>query len=186
VTSATTASSGLAERYATALFELAEADNKLDPIATEMKELSALIGGSPDLTRLIRSPVISRRDQANAMAAILDKAGARKLTQKFVGLLAEKRRLFALPAIIAAFLAMLAQKRGEITAEVTSAKPLSKSQAAALADALKAAVGKPVTLTARVDPGILGGLIVQVGSQMIDSSLRSKLRRLSIAMKGTA
>lgn len=186
MTSATIASSGLAERYATALFELAEAENKLDAMAAELKALAQLIAGSPDLARLIRSPVISRQEQGKAMAAILEQAGARKLTQKFVGLLAEKRRLFALPAIIDAFLAMLARQRGETTAEVTSAKPLSKAQAAALADALKKAVGKPVALTARVDPEILGGLTVKVGSQMIDSSLRSKLRRLSLAMKGTA
>ncbi|MCU0839406.1 MAG: F0F1 ATP synthase subunit delta [Rhodospirillales bacterium] len=186
MTSATTASAGLAERYATALFELAEAEKKLDPIANELKSLNALIDSSADLRRLIRSPVISRQDQAKAMAAVLEQAGARKLTQKFVGLLAEKRRLFALPVIITAFLGMLARRRGEVTAEVTSAKPLSKAQSAALADALKAAMGKPVALTARVDADILGGLVVQIGSQMIDSSLRSKLRRLSIAMKGTA
>jgi F-type H+-transporting ATPase subunit delta len=186
VTSATTASTGLAERYATALFELAEADNKLDPIASDLRGIEALIADSADMERLIRSPVISRQDQAKAMAAVLERADVRKLTGKFVGVLAEKRRLFALPAIITAFLGMLAKYRGEIAAEVVSAKPLSKGQSAALADALKAAVGKPVALRARVDGDILGGLIVQVGSQMIDSSLRSKLRRLGLAMKGTA
>lgn len=186
MTAATKESSGLAERYATALFELAEADKKLDAVAEELNSLSDLIASSPDLVRLIRSPVISRHAQARAMAAILEQAGARKLVQQFIGLLAEKRRLFVLPAIISAFRAMLARQRGEITAEVTSAKPLSKTQSAALADALKKAVGKTVALTARVDPDILGGLIVQVGSQMIDNSLSSKLRRLSIAMKGTA
>jgi F-type H+-transporting ATPase subunit delta len=165
---------------------MADAQGKLEDVAAELKSLSDLIGESADLARLIRSPVISRTDQANALAAILEKGGARKLTRKFVGLLAQKRRLFALPEIIRAFLALLAQRRGEITAEVVSAKPLTKSQSAALAEALQTAVGKPVTLAARVDPNVLGGLIVQVGSQMIDSSLRSKLRRLSIAMKGTA
>lgn len=184
MTSATKASTGLAERYATALFELAEADGKLDAMASELQELDALIKSSADLTRLIRSPVISRQEQLSTMAAILEKSGARKLTQRFIGVLAEHRRLFALPEIIVQFQTKLAAQRGETRAEVVSAKPLSKSQLAAVTDALKKAVGMNVALSTRVDPALLGGLIVQVGSRMVDSSLRTKLQRLSLAMKG--
>lgn len=184
MTSATKASTGLAERYATALFDLAEGEGKLDAIANELEQLDTLMKSSGDLARLIRSPVISREDQLSAMQAILDKAGARKLTQRFIGVLAERRRLFALPQIIAQFQTKLAARRGETRAEVVSAKPLSRTQLTAVTDALKKAVGMNVALSTRVDPALLGGLIVQVGSRMIDSSLRTKLQRLSLAMKG--
>jgi F-type H+-transporting ATPase subunit delta len=184
VTSATQGSTGLAERYATALFELAEVDKTLDGIAGELQQLDAMIRSSSELDRLIRSPVISRDDQRRAMDSILDKAGSSDLTRRFVGLVAHNRRLFALPNIIAAFAKRLALKRGETTAEVTSARPLSKEQLAAVTTALKKAVGTQVVLSTRTDPSLLGGLVVKVGSRMVDSSLKTKLLRLSFAIKG--
>jgi F-type H+-transporting ATPase subunit delta len=184
VTSATQGSTGLAERYAAALFELAEADNALDAVAAELQQLQVMVDGSPDLERLIRSPVISREDQQRAMQTILTQAGASALTQRFVGVVAQNRRLFALPSIIVAFAQRLAKRRGETMAEVASAKPLSEKQLAAIAAAVKTAVGANAVLTTRVDPSLLGGLVVKVGSRMVDSSLKTKLLRLSFAIKG--
>jgi F-type H+-transporting ATPase subunit delta len=184
VTSATQGSTGLAERYATALFELAEADKALDAIAAELQQIQGLIRSSSDLERVIRSPVISRQEQRRAMDAILEKAGSTDLTRRFVGLVAHNRRLFALPSIIAAFAKRLAARRGETTAEVASATLLSKEQMTAIAGALKKAVGTQVVLSTRTDPSLLGGLVVKVGSRMVDSSLRTKLLRLSFAIKG--
>jgi F-type H+-transporting ATPase subunit delta len=184
VTSATQGSTGLADRYATALFELAEAENALEPVNAELAQLQKLIDGSPDLERLIRSPVISRDDQRRAIDAVLERAGASALIRRFVGVVAHNRRLFALPAIIAAFAKKLTDRRGETTAEVTSAKPLSEKQLAGLTAALKKAVGATVLLSTRVDPSLLGGLVVKVGSRMVDSSLQTKLLRLSFAIKG--
>ncbi|MBK8175461.1 MAG: F0F1 ATP synthase subunit delta [Rhodospirillales bacterium] len=184
MTSATQGSTGLAERYATALFELAEADKALDEVAAELKQLQELIQASGDLQRLIRSPVISRADQCRAIEAILKHLGVRDLTRRFVGLVAHNRRLFALPIIIDAFSRRLARDRGETTAEVTSAKPLTSDQLASIAAALKQVDGTQVSLTTRTDPELLGGLVVKIGSRMIDSSLRTKLLRLSFAIKG--
>jgi F-type H+-transporting ATPase subunit delta len=183
VTSTTQGSTGLAERYATALFELAEADKALDGVAVELQQIGGLIQSSSDLERVIRSPVISRQEQRRAMDAILEKAGSSDLTRRFVGLLAHNRRLFALPSIIAAFAKRLAARRAETTAEVTSATLLSKEQMAAIAGALKKTVGTQVVLSTRTDPSLLGGLVVKVGSRMVDSSLRTKLLRLSFAIK---
>jgi F-type H+-transporting ATPase subunit delta len=183
VTSATLGT-GLAERYATALFELAEADKALDRIAAELRQIQGLIQSSRDLERVIRSPVISRQEQRRAMDAILEKAGSSDLMRRFVGLLAHNRRLFALPGIITAFMKRLAARRGETTADATSAKALSKEQAAAIAGALKKAIGTQVVLSTRTDPSLLGGLVVRVGSRMVDSSLKTKLLRLSLAIKG--
>jgi F-type H+-transporting ATPase subunit delta len=183
VTSATLGT-GLAERYATALFELAEADKALDRIAAELGQIQRLIQSSRDLERVIRSPAISRQEQRRAMDAILEKAGSSDLMRRFVGLLAHNRRLFALPGIITAFMKRLAARRGETTADATSAKALSKEQAAAIAGALKKAIGTQVVLSTRTDPSLLGGLVVRVGSRMVDSSLKTKLLRLSLAIKG--
>lgn len=184
MTSATQGSTGLAERYATALYDLAETDKTLDAVAKELQTIQDLIQGSADMQRLIRSPVLSRGDQSRAMDAILERLQASALTRRFVGLVAHNRRLFALPSIISAFIQRLADQRGETTADVTSAKPLSAGQLAAIAAALKAAIGRDAVLSARVDPGLLGGLVVKVGSRMVDSSLRTKLLRLSFAIKG--
>ena len=180
----TVQSTGLAGRYAAALFELADADKALDAVADDLAVLGRMIETSDDLRRLVRSPVISRTEQVKAMLAIAEKAGMNKLTQNFVGVIAQNRRLFVLPAIIGAYHAILASHRGEATVEVVSAKELSDTQMVALSDALKQAVGSKVTVDAKIDPGLLGGLIVKVGSRMVDSSLRTKLQQLHLAMKG--
>lgn len=183
---ATTGREGLAARYATALFQLADDEKKLDKIADDLRGLSAMIDGSNDLRRLIRSPVISREESGQAMAAVVAKAGCDTLTANFVGLVARNRRLFALPGMIAAYLEELARRRGEMTAEVTVAAPLDSKQSDALVDALKKSLGAKVSVETKIDPSILGGMIVRVGSRMIDSSISGRLQRLRLAMKGTA
>ena len=176
--------SGLAGRYALALLELADDKKALDQVADDLRGLKALIADSEDLRRLIRSPLYSRDQQRAAMAAILEKAGIGDLTRRFVLVVAENRRLFALPQMIDAYLAELARRRGDVTAQVTSAAELSDTQRAALVDALRASVGAKVQVDVTVDRSLIGGLIVKVGSRMVDSSLRSKLQRLQLAMKG--
>lgn len=176
--------SGLAERYAAALFELADERHALDQVAGDLREMRAMLHGSPDLSRLIRSPVLSREEQGKAVAAVAAGAGLSKLTADFLGVVAHNRRLFAVPQMIEAFLAELAERRGEVTAEVTAAQPLSDTQQAALTEQLHRAMGRRVTVDIRVDPALLGGMMVKVGSRMIDGSLRSKLQRLQMAMKG--
>ena len=178
--------SGVAGRYALALFELARDGDVLDGVAADLGAFKALLEESADLKRLIRSPVISREQQGQALAAIGERAGFADLTRKFLGLVAEHRRLFALPEVIEAYDAMLAEHKGEVAAELASAVPLDEQQIAALKDQLSATVGKQITLSARVDPGLLGGLVVRVGSRMLDASLRTKLRQLELAMKGAA
>jgi F-type H+-transporting ATPase subunit delta len=143
-----------------------------------------MLHDSPDLTRLIRSPVLSRAEQGKAVSAVAERAGLSRLTTDFLGVVARNRRLFAVPAMIEAFLARLAERRGEVTAEVTAAQALSEAQEAALTEQLRRAVGRRVTVDIRVDPSLLGGMMVKVGSRMVDGSLRSKLQRLQIAMKG--
>jgi F-type H+-transporting ATPase subunit delta len=177
---------GVATRYALALFELADEKRKLDDVARDLRALDAMIDESSDLKRLLRNPVVSRAESGRAMAAILDSADADALTRNFIGLVAANRRLFALPEMISAFLSELAQRRGEVTAEVTSAQELTDAQAKSLEDALRTAVGGKVALSLKVNPGLVGGLVVKVGSRMIDSSLKSQLARLKLAMKGAA
>lgn len=184
MTTTTKGSSGLAQRYAAALFELAEGEKSLDRIAGELRLLAGMIDESDDLKRLIRSPVISRDDQQRGMTGVLEAAGIGPLVQKFTGLVARNRRLFALPDMIAAYQRMMADRRGETNAEVVAAKALSPAQMSAIQAILKKAVGTEVTLTSRVDPQLLGGLVVKVGSRMVDFSLSTKLKRLSLAMKG--
>ena len=184
VSSETTGATGLAGRYATALFELADADGGLDQVADDLGRLEAMIHASDDLTRLIRSPVISREDQTRAMAALMEKSAMGELSVRFVGVVAQNRRLFVLPDMIAAYRALLAAHRGEASVEVISAKTLSEKQRTAIGAALKKAVGARIALDVKVDPGLLGGLIVRVGSRMFDSSLSTKLQHLRLAMKG--
>ncbi len=184
MTSATQGSAGLAESYAGALFELAEADKALDQVAKELLQIQSMIAGSSDLERVMRSPVISREDQRRAIDAVLAAVGSSDLVRRFVGLVGHNRRLDLLPRIIAAFAKRLAARRGETAAEVTSAKPLSDEQVTAMTSALKKALGTDVVLLKRTDPSLLGGLIVKVGSRMVDSSLQTKLLRLSFAIKG--
>ena len=175
--------SGLAGRYATAIFELAREAGNLDAVAADLAALTKLLNTSADLTRLVRSPVFSRAEQGKAMAAVMARMNAQDLTRRFIGLVAAKRRLFVLPAMIAVFNALLAGHRGEVTARVTSAHALDAAQIEAVKAALKQAAGRDVLLQTDVDNSILGGLIVRMGSRMIDSSLRTKLNNLQIAMK---
>ncbi len=175
--------SGMAGRYATALFELAESDASLDAVAGDLKRIEALINESADLRRLVESPAFGADDQARAFAAVLERAGIKGLVANFVGLVIRNRRLFALPAMIVGFGRLLADKRGEMSADVTSAHPLSEAQIASLKGALKAATGRDVQINTKIDEGLLGGLVVKVGSRMIDSSLLTKLNSLKIAMK---
>jgi F-type H+-transporting ATPase subunit delta len=184
VSSKTIGASGLAGRYATALFELADADQMLDRVVEDLGRLDTMIDESDDLSRLVRSPVISRDDQTRAMMAIAEKAGMDDLTRRFVGRVARNRRLFALSDMIAAFLRLVAARRGEVVADVTSAIELTDGEHKSLVATLKTAMGAEVTVSAHVDPMLLGGLIVKVGSRMVDSSLGNKLQQLRLAMKG--
>jgi len=179
-----TGAGGLAARYAAALFDLADTQKVIDRVAGDLSELKAMIGGSDALRSLIRSPIRSRDEQGRAMAALLQQAGTSDLVRKFVGLVARNRRLFVLPQMIDEFLAELARRRGEMRAEVSAAKPLSEQQQASLAEAIRRSVGGKVTVDVKVDPALIGGLVVKVGSRMVDSSLKTKLQRLQLAMKG--
>jgi F-type H+-transporting ATPase subunit delta len=174
----------LAERYAAALFELADERHALDAVAGDLRELRTMLQQSHDLARLLRSPVLSREDQAKAIAALSERAGLSQLTRDFLGVVAGNRRLFAVPAMIEAYLNQLAERRGEVTAEVTTAQPLNETQQNTLGEQLRRAIGRRVTIDLRVDPSLLGGMIVKVGSRMIDGSLKSRLHRLQLAMKG--
>jgi F-type H+-transporting ATPase subunit delta len=176
--------SGLAARYASALYELADENGAIDAVAADLGALKTMIDGSDDFRRFIKSPVLSRADQSKGIAAIADASKLHALTQQFLGLVARNRRLFALPGMIAGFLAILAERRGQTTADVVSAVPLSEAQISALSAALKSTAARSVTVNTTIDPSILGGLIVRVGSRMVDSSLKSKLQRLKLAMKG--
>jgi len=176
--------SGLAKRYASALYELADEQGAIDTVAADLGTLKTMIEGSDDFRRFIRSPVLSRADQSKGIAAIGASAQFNPTTQKFLGLVAQNRRLFALPGMITGFLHILAARRGQSTAEVTSAVPLTEAQISAISAALKSTAGGTVSVVSKLDPSILGGLIVRVGSRMVDSSLKSKLNRLKLAMKG--
>jgi len=179
----TTGVSALADRYATALFDIADERRALDEVATDLRQLRAMLAESVDLTRLVRSPVLSRIDQARAVAALAQRAELSTLVRDFLAVVARNRRLFAVPAMIEAFLTKLAERRGEVTAEVVAAQPLTEPQLDALRDHLLRTVGRRVTVDARVDKRLIGGMIVKVGSRMVDASVESKLRRLQLAMK---
>ncbi len=181
-----TQTSGVAGRYATALFELAADKGAIDSTANDLSGIQALIDESGDLRRLIRSPLFSRDQQQAAMDAVLERAGISQLVRNFVAVVSQNRRLFALEGMIKAYRDLVARHRGEITAEVVTATPLSDSQRAAVEQALKQAIGANVTINTAVDAGLIGGMIVRVGSRMVDSSLRTKLQRLQLAMKGAA
>jgi F-type H+-transporting ATPase subunit delta len=175
---------GLSGRYATALYELADDAKALDQVAGDLASLKKTIADSAELQRLIASPLIPRGEQGKAVLALIQKMGVSDLTRRFVGLVARNGRLYRLSGIIDAYMALLAEHRGEITAEVTSAKPLSAPQTESVNAALRAAVGRKVAVNLHVDPRLLGGLKVKVGSRLIDASLASKLQRLQLAMKG--
>lgn len=175
--------SGLAERYATALFDLADERKTLDEVAADLMQLRAMLRDSADLARLVRSPVLSRDAQGRAIEALAERAQLSPLTRDFLAVVARNRRLFAVPAMIEAYLATLAERRGEVTAEVTTAQPLSETQQDALGEQLRRAVGRRVTVDITVDPALIGGMIVKLGSRMVDGSLSSKLHRLQLVMK---
>jgi F-type H+-transporting ATPase subunit delta len=171
-------------RYAAALYELAEENKAVAAVESDLEALGAAVAGSDDLAALIRNPQIGRDAAAGAMTEVAKLLGLSPLTHNFLGVLAANRRLAKLPEIVRAFAAIAAATRGEVKAEVTSAHALSDAQLKALAAKLKAREGKDVTLTATVDPAILGGLIVRIGSTQIDSSIRTRLNTLATAMKG--
>jgi F-type H+-transporting ATPase subunit delta len=175
--------SGVAGRYATALFELAREANALDPILNDLNRFHEAMDAVDDLARLVKSPVFSAEEQERAIAAILEQMKIEGLTANFLKLTARNRRLFAAPAMIKAYRALLARHRGQTSAEVVSASKLEAGQIRALREALKASLGKDVDLEQRVDPTLLGGLVVKIGSRMIDTSLRTKLNNMKHAMK---
>jgi F-type H+-transporting ATPase subunit delta len=176
---------GMAGRYAAALFDLAKEAGSIPAVEADLGKFQSLLDMSEDLRRMVRSPVISTEDQSKAAGAILAKAGISGLAGNFLNLITANRRLFAVSDMIKGFAALAAKSRGEASAEVTSAVALNDAQIAALKETLKASVGKDVSLKTRVDPGLLGGLIVKVGSRMIDSSLKTKLQNLKVALSGT-
>lgn len=174
----------MAGRYAAALFELAKEQKQLDQVERDVAAFLAMLEVSADLVRLVRSPVISAQAQARALEAILARAGISGFTGNFLKLIVRNRRLFAVADMLKAFQSLLARERGEVSADVASAHALSPEQMQVLSDSLKTSIGKNVQIRTRVDPNLLGGLIVKVGSKMIDSSLRTKLNNLKVAMKG--
>jgi len=175
--------SGMAGRYATALFDVALEQRAIDAIKADLDRFDALLAESEDLRRLVRSPVFTAEEQKKALDAILQKAGIGGLTANFLGLVITKRRLFAIHQMIRAYQALLARHKGEARAEVTVAEPLSETHLNALKSALKSTSQKEVALDVRIDPAILGGLIVKLGSRMVDASLRTKLNSIKLAMK---
>lgn len=175
---------GVAGRYASALYELADSDKALDQVAGDLRNLRAMCDESEDLARLVASPIVGRDAQAAAIVAVAEKAGFHALSVKFLGTLARNRRLGAVRAVIGAFLEELARRRGEITAEVVSATPLKDQHLDRVRDALASALGAKVALEPRVDAKLIGGLIVRVGSKMVDASLATKLQKLRLSMKG--
>ena len=175
--------SGMAGRYATALFELALETNSVEQVQSDLKAFDALVASSPDLTRLVRSPVFSAEDQAKALVAILEKAGISGIAANFLRVVASNRRLFAVAEIIRGFNRLVAAHKGEVTAQVTVAEQLNDARLAEIRDALKAVTAKDVAIDLIVDPSIIGGIKVKVGSRMVDASLRTKLNSIKFAMK---
>ncbi len=176
--------SGVPGRYAQALFELAEESGEIEKVGRDLDALDGLIAESEALARFIASPLHDTADQTAGVEALMKKLGTGALTREFVRLVAANRRLAMLPAMIAAFRALLAQRRGEVSAEVTSAAELTSAQLKKIAAALKDALGSDVQISNTVDPAIMGGLVVRVGSRMIDTSLRTRLNTLKMMLKG--
>jgi F-type H+-transporting ATPase subunit delta len=175
--------SGVSGRYATALFELARDEKSIDAVKGDLDKFDAMLSESADLKRLVRSPVFSAKAQLNALTAVLDKSGISGISAKFLKVLTANRRLFAVSDAIRAFRALVAKFKGEATADVTVAETLSDRNLDALKTALKSVTGKDVVLNVQVDPSIIGGLVVKLGSRMVDSSLRTKLNSIKHAMK---
>lgn len=174
----------LGGRYASALFDLAVQDRSIDRVEQSLSAVRQALAESPDFASLTRSPIVARGAAVKAVLATADVLGVDFTTRSFLGVLAENRRLGQLPAVIRAFRGLAAQHRGETTADVTSAHPLSEEQVTELKQQLRVRVGREVSVDLSVDPSLLGGLVVRVGSQMIDSSIRTRLNALASAMKG--
>ena len=174
---------GVAARYAAALFDLAQETRATDAVKADLERFDALIEQTPDLARLVRSPVFSSEDQLRALAPILERSGIGGLAAQFIKLAAANRRLFAIRDMVRAYRELVAREKGEATANVTVAEQLKPEHLAALRAALKAVSGKEVDLDVKIDPAIIGGLVVKLGSRMVDASLRTKLNAMKHAMK---
>ena len=177
--------SGVPGRYATALFELASETGAVDAVGADLFRFRNMLEGSPDLQRLVRSPVFTAEVQTGALGALLEAAGIAGLARQFILFAAQNRRLFAIADMIRSYGALVAEARGEITAEIVAAEKLSPKHLDRLAAELKAAMGREVQIATRIDRSLIGGLIVKVGSRMIDGSLKTKLHNLEVAMKGS-
>jgi F-type H+-transporting ATPase subunit delta len=175
--------SGVSGRYATALFELARDQKSVDSIKADLDRFEAMLVDSADLRRLVRSPVFAAEAQLRALSAVLDQTGISGISANFLKVLTANRRLFAVGDVIRAFRALVAKFKGEATADVTVAETLNDKNLDALKTALRTVTGKDVALNVKVDPSIIGGLVVKLGSRMVDSSLRTKLNSIKHAMK---
>jgi F-type H+-transporting ATPase subunit delta len=177
-------SAGVAGRYASALFELAHEQNRLDEVDRDLGKFQSLLDQSDDLSRLVKSPAFAAEEQQRALGAVMDWAAIGATTGNFLKVVTRNRRLFAAEDMIKTFRGLLARHRGEVAAEVKSAVALSNEQMAALKAKLKSSFGKDVRLDTKVDPSLLGGLVIKIGSRMFDSSLRTKLANLKVVLKG--
>ena len=175
--------SGVAGRYATALFELADEANAIDAVSTDLDSFSAMLAESEDLRRLVGSPAFSAEEQTAAINAVLGSAKISGIAANFIGLVASKRRLFALPGMIRAYRAKVAEAKGIVAAEVTLAEEPSAAQLKDITATLKDVAGQDVALSVKIDPAIIGGLVVKMGSRMVDASLKTKLNSIRLAMK---
>jgi len=173
----------MAGRYATALFDLASETNTVDSVKADLERFDALVAGIGDLERLVRSPVFSADEQLHALSAVLDRTGIGGLAAQFLKLVTANRRLFAARQMIKGYRELVANHKGEATAEVTVAEKLNDEHVEALRAALKSVSGKDVDLDIKIDPAIIGGLVVKLGSRMVDTSLRTKLNAIKHAMK---
>lgn len=178
-----TSMSGVAGRYAVALFELASERGETDAVSAALKRFAALVEESDDLKRLVRSPVFTAQQQQAAVGAILDRVEIGGITGNFIRLVAQKRRLFALPGMTRAYETLLAERRGIVPAEVTVAEPMPQAMTDDLKSALRKAEGKEVSLSVKINPDIIGGMVVKLGHRMIDASLKTKLNALRVAMR---
>jgi F-type H+-transporting ATPase subunit delta len=176
---------GVAGRYASALFDLANEQNELDAVDRDLGKFQGLLDQSEDLRRLVKSPAFAAEEQQRALRAVMDWAAIGATTGNFLNVVARNRRLFAAEDMIKSFRMLLAKHRGETVAEVKSAVALSNAQLAALKDKLKTSYGKDVRLDAKVDPSLLGGLVIKIGSRMFDSSLKTRLSNLKVVLKGS-
>ena len=174
---------GVGGRYAQALFDLASDGDAIAPVEADLRQLKQMHADSLDLRRLIASPAFAAEDQSRALQAVAERAGFHATTRKFLGLLAANRRVAALPAVIETYIRLATERRGVVAAEVTTAVPLTDAQASGVRAALRQALGKDPEITTRVDPAILGGMRVKVGSRLFDASLRSRLDQMKFALK---